>query len=63
MLQAGDVKERSPADWPNNIVDWDGPDDPEMPMNVSMVLMYQLVRNYLTSSGILPSASQLVGYN
>lgn len=24
---------KDPADWPDNIVDWDGPDDPQNPMN------------------------------
>ncbi|PMD31136.1 MFS general substrate transporter [Hyaloscypha variabilis F] len=27
--------EKSPNDWPKNIVDWDGPDDPKNPMNWS----------------------------
>jgi len=29
------ITQRDPADWPDNIVGWDGPDDPKNPMNWS----------------------------
>jgi hypothetical protein len=36
QTQLGSQEPKSTTDWPNNIVGWDGPDDPQNPMNWSV---------------------------
>ena len=53
------VTEEKPASPPNNIVDWDGPDDPKSPMNWPMSLRWLQVAIVALLTFTTPLASSM----
>jgi hypothetical protein len=63
QTQANSHKPKSPTDWPNNIVSWDGPNDPKNPMkstvkkkmSIKILLGFPTMNTSFASSSFLPT--------
>ena len=58
LEQNQDEKNQDYADWPNNIVTWNGPDDPQNPMNWSIKkkLSITVLRGFTTMGAAFASS-------